>query len=197
MQMSYLHTLSRDEVTVIVSYLSNQDRMSLLAADCDLSQKIDWMSLYQEKYSPLYLNMKEIHSIHFPITKKEQIDAMITYYNAINCDDDSDDDEYRHTIPIINSDVYKLEDYVWSVEDEIYDDIRICKMQSTIENREQRYQCLVCGCWFQVDNIPGICPVCQDWCLCNVCGIKQEKERNMVRSYDNWIWREQRCRKCA
>jgi hypothetical protein len=131
--MSYFDTLSKDLLTLLVSYIPNQYKLGLMAAFPELSKNIDWMTLYQQRYSPLYLEMRDIHERHFSITKGDRIDDMIEYYHKLDTrllelsDDDPDkfDEETWEfqNIRISDFDGYKYEDYVYSITDYIYDEI--------------------------------------------------------------------------
>jgi hypothetical protein len=129
--------LSKDITTVIFSHLCSQDRAALLSAYPELGSKIDWGTLYYQKYNPLALELRQIYDKHFSIKKETRLKAMLAYYNATdvtkNWDIDEECEEYYdldHTfrnIPIIDDDFYKLQDYVYSITDDIYDEIRLLK----------------------------------------------------------------------
>lgn len=126
--------LYSDVITLIFSYLSSQDRSALLAAYPELGSKINWGVIYHQKYNPLARELRRIYDKYFSIKKETRLKAMFVYYNATDITKNMNiDEEYYdldHTfrnIPIIDDDFYRLQDYVYSVTDDIYDEIRHLK----------------------------------------------------------------------
>ena len=117
----------RDINTKIVLYLSGEDRHSLLAAFPDL--KLNWLTLYNNKYTPLKKEFRKIHDDYFPIQKKNRLKDIENYYYKSKYDPDKADDwrspEWGlRSIDIIYTESYKVGDYIDSIEDNIYTDIR-------------------------------------------------------------------------
>lgn len=120
--------LPKDIITKIVLDLSSIDRVALLAAYPDL--KIDWRQVYNQKRNPLTSGLRRIHDKYFPETTKERMNAINNAYKWFDLkysyDDHTGIDEFYDNcdIPIIyHKDNYKLEDYRYSIQDDIYEDI--------------------------------------------------------------------------
>lgn len=132
--MASIDMFPKDVVTLIFTMLSNQSRLSLLAAIPQLATLVDWGALYHQKYNPLMIKFRALHAEYFPITKKERLDAMLNYYSktkmTLEYDEISDDDYNLRNIPIIDSAEWRINDYVNSIDDEIYDDILRIKAEN-------------------------------------------------------------------
>jgi hypothetical protein len=122
-----MNSLPKDVITLIFLELNSTDRLALLSAFPDL--RINWQLLYNRKTNPLQVGLKKICDKYFPETLKDRLNAMKKAYRWLDlnlCYSDNEDrgDFYNYTdIPIINTDVYKVEDYVYSITDTIFKDI--------------------------------------------------------------------------
>lgn len=138
-RMNFPDLLHTDLITLLFKYLSNRSRISLLAAYPSVSQKVNWGVIHHHLYNPLRLKMRKIHDRYFNISKKERIDKMIEYYektdvNVYKTDEEKDKQDEKdyeiRNIPIVYSPEYKLEEYIYSITDYIYDDIRKYKIKN-------------------------------------------------------------------
>jgi len=122
-----MNSLPKDVITLIFLELNSTDRLALLSAFPDL--RINWQLLYNRKTNPLQVGLKKICDKYFPETLKDRLNAMKKAYRWLDlnlCYSDNEDrgDFYNYTvIPIINTYVYKVEDYVYSITDTIFKDI--------------------------------------------------------------------------
>ena len=122
-----MNNFPKDVITLIFLELNSTDRLALLAAFPVL--RINWQLLYNRKTNPLQVGIKKICDKYFPETVKDRLNAMKKAYRWLDlnlCYSDNEDrgDFYNYTvIPVINTDIYKVEDYVYSITDTIYKDI--------------------------------------------------------------------------
>jgi len=119
-----------DVTTLIISILPKHDLISLLAAFPNI--KVKWNDVYSIMYEhdTLSYELRQIHDEYFTIKKKDRIEAMRSYYDkVIVCNDSYDDDDAPHNIQIVESFSYKLEDYIYSIEDDLYSDIARLKVE--------------------------------------------------------------------
>jgi hypothetical protein len=120
--------LSKDIVTHLLSFVSSDDIIALLAVYPDISKLINWNMLYYNKNTPLHHKLESIYNKHFPISKEDRIIKMYEYYYKYKYDKlipDDGDTWLDEDIPILDYDqYYKLQDYIYSISDYIYNDIR-------------------------------------------------------------------------
>lgn len=123
-----MEALPQHIITEIMIDLTKNDRLALLATFPNL--RVDWLRLYNKNNNPVQQGLNEIYKKHFTISKKDRINAMTKVYNWYNPEEsyeENDENDYFwsdiRNIPIIDAGHYKLEDYVYSITDEIYEDI--------------------------------------------------------------------------
>ena len=105
----------------------NLSQLSFVAAFDGIN--IDWKFIFLKRNAQKRnKGLKIIHNAHFQITTKKQLKEMRIYYKrcikAIKKHETNDDIQWDYrNIPICHSSSYKLEDYIYEIEDTIYDEI--------------------------------------------------------------------------
>lgn len=120
--------LPKDIITKIVLDLASIDRVALLVAYPDL--KIDWRQVYGQKRNPLARGLRRIHDKYFPETTKERMNAINKAYKWFDlkytyADHTGTNEFYDNCdVPVLSdTDEYKVEEYRYSIQDYIYEDI--------------------------------------------------------------------------
>lgn len=81
------------------------------------------------KFSPLQMQIRKIHDKHFPIRKRVRLSELMNYFNKTDFHKFHSEDAFEKDMSIRDlsiigdSDFYKLEDYFYSITDEIFDEI--------------------------------------------------------------------------
>lgn len=136
MSLSVLIHLPSDIITeYIFLILKSVDRYALLSAYPELSLKIKWESVYQEKTKPKI--DPDLMSIYLDIFKtkdlvKERLNQMQKCYDAvrIDCDDCDDGVCSKHSINIYDLNIldakdfvdeYQLDEYQYKTASHVYD----------------------------------------------------------------------------